>query len=872
MSHPDNTIPLPQAGTSPLPRLRLFFLLALGFWTLTLIVLSFWQYGQIRGMTMDLALKEAQANFNKDQAFRFWATLHGGVYVPITELTPPNPYLDHVEERDIVTESGRELTLINPAYMVRMLNEQFGELFGVRGNITSLKPLREENLADPWEREALLAFERGVGEMLEVAQIDGQPYLRYIAPMVVEQGCLRCHGHQGYQLGDIRGGVSMAVPLRDYRQHEGQSLQRVLGSLTLVWMLGLGGLGLGYRRLRADALIQQQDAREITVLNRRLQEAQRMAQIGNWELDIEQNRLWWSDEIYRIFGMDPARFAATYEAFLSTIHPDDRERVDRTYQEAVARGVPYELTHRIITPDGEVKYVHEHSVEEKDARGQAIRSHGTVQDVTELEQARLQLENHQAELEQLVSERTAELVHARDAAEAANRAKSVFLANMSHELRTPLNAIIGFSRLAERDEGMSGQTRENLGFVQRNGEHLLSLINDVLDMAKVESGRMVLEEEEVNLPTLLHDSVETMRQQAMDRELGLQLELAPGLPGGIHADGRKLRQILFNLLSNAIKFSDHGEVRVVAGWQEGSLRIEVADQGCGMSEEAVSRIFEPFYQAGGSGSADGTGLGMPITHQFVRLMGGEITVQSEPGQGSVFTITLPARQVEMARSDTDIRARRVIGLAPGQPACRVLVVDDAEANRRLLVRLLETVGFQTREAANGAEALALWREWRPHFILMDLRMPVMDGYQACQAIRAEPKGAEAVVVALTASSTMDDRHKVRESGFNDMLRKPFEEEALFDLMTHLIGVRFQYAEDPHISPTVGETPVLEGLDGLSPELSGLLREAVRAGDLQAIEKVTARIAESDTGLAGRIAECARAFDFAAILAALEHRS
>ena len=862
-------------ATDRLPTLRWYFAAALVFWTLTFAGLSLWQVQHIRGMTMDLAYKEARANFNKDQAFRFWATLHGGVYVPVSEHTPPNPYLSHLAERDIVTDSGRELTLMNPAYMLRMLNEQFGELFGVRGRITSTQPLRPENIADPWEREALQSFETGVPEVLEVAKIDRRPYLRYMAPMVTEQGCLRCHAHQGYQVGDIRGGVSVAVPLQDYLRHEQQSMAYTLGSLGGVWLLGLLGLGMGYRRLQADVRFEQQAAESIETLNQRLQVAQRMARIGNWELDLATNQLWWSDEIYRILGMDPARFKATYEAFLSTIHPDDRAMVDRAYQQAVAKGVPYEITHRILTPDGELKYVHERSEEVRDAQGQVIRSQGTVQDVTELELAKQQLYEHQHNLESLVDERTAELaqsnrelIHARDAAEAANRAKSVFLANMSHELRTPLNAIIGFARLAERDPALAGETRDNLGFVRRNGEHLLSLINDVLDMAKVESGRMQLDEEDVDLPALLHDSVETMRQQAEARGLALVLEQAEGLPRGVHLDGRKLRQILFNLLSNAVKFSEHGTIRVSVAAVDDQLHLSVVDQGRGMNKQECVRIFEPFYQAGSTDDTAGTGLGMPITRQFVRLMGGELTVTSQPGEGSEFHITLPLRQVELLEQQAELPQRQVLALAPGQEPPRILVVDDAQANRQLLVRLLEKVGFRVREAADGREAVSLWREWRPQLIWMDLRMPGMNGYEACAAIKAEPGGAETVILALTASSTMDDRHKVREYGFAGMLRKPFQEEALFALMAEHLALSYQYREGAFEPQLSDAEEFAAAMVTLPQTLRQALREAVLAGDIQALQVLQDQIAEQDGGLARELAQRMAGFDFAAILAAL----
>ncbi len=867
----------PDTNRRRLAGLRGYFLLALAFWSLTFIGLSLWQLQHIRGMTMEMAEQEARANFNKDQAFRFWATLHGGVYVPVSGHTPPNPYLSHLPERDITTESGRALTLMNPAYMLRMLNEQYGELFGVRGRITSRHPLRPENMADPWENEALRAFEEeGVVERLEISKIDGQPWLRYMAPMVTEQGCLLCHAHQGYQVGDIRGGVSVAVPLDGYLRHEQDSLLHTIGSLLVIWLLGLLGLTLGYRRLCEDSLRQQQANEEIRALNRRLETAQSMARIGNWELDLASNRLWWSDEIYRIFGLQPQQFEATYEAFLSTIHPDDREMVDQAYQEAVAKGMPYEITHRILTADGELKYVHERSEEIRNAQGEVIRSQGTVQDVTELEQAKRRLHEHQQNLEKLVDERTAELaqsnkklIRARDAADAANRAKSVFLANMSHELRTPLNAIIGFTRLAQRDPGMAEETRENLGFVLRNSEHLLSLINDVLDMAKVESGRMQLDEGEVDLPTLLHDSVETMRQQAQERGLALVLEVAEGLPLGIYADGRKLRQTLFNLLSNAIKFSEHGTITVSAKVSGEHLQLQVSDQGSGMSREEAARLFEPFYQAGEQINGEGTGLGMPITRQFVQLMGGEIRVESEPGVGTVFTIELPLEPAVLSEDRQQQVSRRVTALAAGEQAWRVLVVDDAEANRRLLTRLLGKVGFRVREAANGAEALSLWHEWQPHFIWMDLRMPVMDGYQACQQIRAESGGERPCIVALTASSTMDDRHKVMDAGFDEIMRKPFDEERLFATMGRLLGLEYQYEEGDTEPTSQAQGAALKGLVALPADLREALQEALLSGEMDELERLSDKIAEIDSELAGIFIQRARSYDFAALLAELE---
>ncbi|WP_421620759.1 ATP-binding protein [Alkalilimnicola ehrlichii] len=523
-------------------RLRLYLVLALAGWTATFGGLSWWLVGHFQGLTLELAYQEARANFNKDQAFRFWGTLHGGVYVPVSDQTPRNPYLAHLPERDITTPGGQELTLMNPAYMLRQLNEQFGDLFGVRGNITSLDPLRPENAPDDWERDALEAFEDGVDERLEVAYIEQEPYLRYMAPMETDRGCLQCHAHQGYQVGDIRGGVSVAVPLSGYQAHEEVAMGRTLGAFAGIWLLGLLGLGYSGQRVLRDARFQHAATREIQRLN-----------------------------------------------------------------------------------EG---------------------------------------------LEQRVRERTAELEQARQSAEEANRAKSVFLANMSHELRTPLNAILGFARLAGQAPQASPDQREQLGFVERNGEHLLSLINDVLDMAKIESGRQTLEEGVVDLPRTLQDALEALRHRAEGRGLTLTLEVAEDLPRHILSDGRKLRQIVINLVSNAVKYTDAGRVVLSArrqtaepsGGHDGLL-LAVADTGRGIPVEDQDRVFEPFVQSGRVGTTEGTGLGLPITREFVELMGGEIGLESTSGEGSRFTVSLPLVPAVDEERERQPAPRRHLGLS-----------------------------------------------------------------------------------------------------------------------------------------------------------------------------------------------------------------
>jgi signal transduction histidine kinase/ActR/RegA family two-component response regulator/HAMP domain-containing protein len=606
---------------------------------------------------------------------------------------------------------------------------------------------------------------------------------------------------------------------------------------------------------------------ELSRSERRLARAQRIAHLGNWNWNIILDNFFCSDETFRIFGVIPHQFDMTYEAFLNVIHPGDREMVQNAVHAALYEKMDFNVDYRIVLPNDSERVVHSEGQVTYDTSGQPVRMIGIVQDITERKQAMIELE-------------TAIL-----SAETANRAKSEFLANMSHELRTPLNAILGFSQLMRRDPGISPEQLTNLETIGRSGEHLLSLINDVLEFSKIEADRTVLNQEDFDLHRLLHSIEEVFRLKVQEKGLSMAFVLETDVPQYIHADQSKLRQILINLLGNAVKFTENGKITlcvrnmglVKETHTKGCLlHFEVADTGVGIPPEEQEQIFDAFFQSDRQRSCqEGTGLGLSISQRFAEMMGSGLKVNSKAGKGTTFSFHVQVKMAQNIKTISSQLKRRIIGLESGQPAFRLLVVEDDENNRNLMVKLLRSAGFEVEDAVNGRDAIEIWEKWHPHLIWMDIRMPVMDGYAAIAAIRSKIRksasGMNTKIIALTAGAFEENRIKVMAHGATDFVRKPFRESDIFQMMEKHLGVRYRYGErDNSFDTGRGEINkddlnLAGSIRNLPDNLIAMLEEAVELSDSAMIDKVIEKILIKDTPLAKALSKLAGNFAYDRIL-------
>jgi signal transduction histidine kinase/ActR/RegA family two-component response regulator len=534
----------------------------------------------------------------------------------------------------------------------------------------------------------------------------------------------------------------------------------------------------------------------------------------------------------------------------------------------------------VLSPDNEFGLL---SVEfNRMSRAIREREEALRENLLELEQtieakgiAEAELRLHRDHLEDLVAERTAQLTVAKEQAETATRAKSDFLSRMSHELRTPLNAVLGYVQIIRRQENLTDEQRRQLGVVHGSGEHLLTLINDILDVGRIEAAGSGTEDHAFDLPELLGQVFNLTRLLAEEKSLDFRLEADPALPGRVRGDERKLRQILLNLLGNAVKYTPKGSITLRAAYgsaPDGPLRCEVADTGIGIPPDKIDAIFEPFVQLGSGGQPrEGAGLGLDITRRLVGLMGGTIAVESEPGKGSVFRFEVGMPAIRDDVSALERGEHHVVGYAGDRK--RILVVDDIADNTGMLSSLLEPLGFDVDTARSGDEALARMRERRPDLVLMDLVMPGMNGFEAVTEIRRSPDFSSIRVVGTSATVTESVDLGAFAAACDDFVPKPIRIDTLLAIMGSMLGIRWETRRLDGPAPAEnGAARDDSPIEAPPPSELGELHELALRGDMAQVARWAESLALRDARygrFAARLRGLADGFRTRAVLEMVE---
>ncbi|KST61947.1 chemotaxis protein CheB [Mastigocoleus testarum] len=607
-------------------------------------------------------------------------------------------------------------------------------------------------------------------------------------------------------------------------------------------------------RKQAEAKLQNA-SQALTEITERYELAVRGSKDGIWDWNVETGESYISPRWKEILGYKDDELANSADTFFSYLHPEDRKQAEEAIKQHFELHVPFDIECRMRNKQNEYVWIRNRGQATWDQSGKPVRMSGSISDITPLKRVEEDLRNvnHQLAL-------------AKESAEAANHAKSEFLAKMTHELRTPLNSILGFTQILYRQSNLQDQQRKYLDTVLRCGNHLLNLINDILDISKIEAGAIELNTTEFDLYNII-DSLEQMLQiKSKSKGLQLNVEFSEDIPQYIRTDEARLRQVLINLLGNAIKFTDTGNIllQIIRGTITESshshlndginscyLTFRIKDTGKGIAERDLSNIFDAFVQAGNNQEyCDGTGLGLAISKNYIDLMGGEMQIQSNLGKGTTVEFDIPVTIIPKEEFVEHLPKGRIIGLDPEQPKSLILIAEDNSDNHQLLLEIISGVGFETIQAHNGQEAVEKWQKYKPDLVLMDMQMPVMNGYEATREIRSTSEGKDTtIIIAQTSNAFNEDKKLIMSLGCDDFISKPFQEQILLEKIAHHLGVKYIYSNDEpqdleqRKNPQVQITP--ESLAFMSDQWRFQLHQVASTCNKKDILKVLADIPEDN---------------------------
>jgi signal transduction histidine kinase/CheY-like chemotaxis protein len=727
-------------------------------WTGCLGASLIWNLHEQREKSVEIARISAQVTFDNDVLYRRWAAQQGGVYVPVSEHTPPNPYLN-VPNRDVITTAGLPLTLVNPAYMVRQVNQLAQPGRGSRGHLTSLKPLRPENAPDTFETAALTSFESGVREVSAFESKDGRQDLRLMRPFLIEKPCLSCHAQQGYHEGDIRGGISVSVPMEPILAIERPQVARTSIAHGLVWLLGVLGLTLWGRGLEKHTAARERAESTARHNAAELEAAFAAMPHGIMVYDAAGSMVRTNAAARALYDIDP--FGVDIETLakrLSSRRLDGRPIVRSELPTVRALNGEQVLGERfVLTRPDRQEIIVSFSSAPLQLGGQAIGAVTVWTDITDL-------------------------IRTQQALRDADRRKDEFLAVLSHELRNPLAPIRNSLFILDRAVPGSEQARRAQAIIDRQVGHLTHLIDDLLDVTRIARNKIRLQCESLDLTDLVRRTIEDHRSLFEKNEVHLDVTL-PAERIAVNADRTRLAQVVGNLLQNAAKFTGKGgraQVSLAVDETAGRAVIRVADTGVGISPELLARLFQPFAQADESmdRSKGGLGLGLALVKGLVALHGGEISVHSQGlGKGAEFIVRLPLDGVLDVKTPTPVDSSRRIR--------RVLIIEDQADAAQSLREALELCGHEVQVTDNGPAGLSRAREFRPEVVLCDIGLPGMDGYQVARAFRADESLKDMFLVALSGYALPEDLQRAAEAGFDRHSAKPPRLDQLEELLSSL---------------------------------------------------------------------------------------